>query len=849
MIGGIVFAAPAGSHHNVDDFSVPPIHPNQSKAHSRHDSVVTQTLDDIKRSTTWNKLWSNVPFIACTTYGLWIVLGVFWYKYYMNWTFATAFYYAMEAGLSIGFCNPAEKDDNTKAFTIIYVLLGSSVVSGAIGYLATYLIESKLSKSTISTIDYKFSSMSWRDHEDKLTLKSVSSNIWYKTKYISGWYSNRSRTLCVIVFIFWMGLGTIYGMLVEKWTFITALYWSVTSCSTGGLQSPECKPGTDGITCDLGDFRGSVMGVYFMLGVPSKQMILYLNFIVVSACEFLSIFVFCFLLMCDDVVYAVALGQFAFLVIEFAATEHQRQRLAKPITESEFLYAANILSETGSTTLVLGEFIFLELMRLGQTNQRQIELIKSKFMSLDKKKIGVLDMDDMRATGHVVANKIASFEKFRKFRTRSFEMISSITVHRKRGEGDNNNEGGTGTRAPSPKSVSNGNRSNKEGAQLSNDSTTLDVFPGEPSPDQFSTSPTGSMFPEFYYSNRSTPVKKQSFSFLGGDEPANGNYDSDEDDGYLEFERTSSYSSSRLPSKSEEIELSDPKPVVNSTSSDMFGLASGFGFRRKSISSDSQNQQLPVPPNVNTNIPRPPKEYNKSDLRKIMQAAQSFQGAPLDRLVASGELSLNPDPNLTLQMLDQDESDDEAGTIRDEKLTKTIDGSQSTQVRRNSDVSSVNSEFDRLRTTSVSAPRRSEFANIANIDSARGRTTSNTSSIQSTLSAHAPAASSTSSTVVDNNHKANKPFSTGLAEGEAGRRRYKSYSNDSSELRNIITPRRGGSRDQGATAGEIDIIRAASENRELGAKVNSFHRQHSRSARDPIPDPKFFTTSEFLDNI
>jgi hypothetical protein len=67
----------------------------------------------------------------------------------MNWTWATAFYYAVEAGLSIGFCSPSEKDDITRVFTIFYILIGSSVVSGAIGLLLYDIFTKKTSFAPI----------------------------------------------------------------------------------------------------------------------------------------------------------------------------------------------------------------------------------------------------------------------------------------------------------------------------------------------------------------------------------------------------------------------------------------------------------------------------------------------------------------------------------------------------------------------------------------------------------------------------------------------------------------------------------------------------------------------------
>ena len=92
-----------------------------------------------------------------------------------------------------------------------------------------------------------------------------------RAHYLTGWYSNRGFVITMTIFTFWMALGTIYGMVYEKWPFITALYFAVTSCSTAGLIGPPCESGVTGTyTCDLGSNRASMIGVYSLFGVPSE---------------------------------------------------------------------------------------------------------------------------------------------------------------------------------------------------------------------------------------------------------------------------------------------------------------------------------------------------------------------------------------------------------------------------------------------------------------------------------------------------------------------------------------------------------------------------------------------------
>jgi hypothetical protein len=325
-------------------------------------------------------LLSNVVLTVIGLYLLWTAVGIVFYTVYDGWTPATAFYYAMEAGLSIGFCNPVEKDDWSKLFTIFYVLIGSTIISGSVGLIArtSILYTSPVihvkRKDILRRAQVQFNiseNLFYEGTEGQPTFVSNLRYFSYHFKYYIGWYSNRFYAIITVLLLIWFALGTLYCMLVEDWTFITSFYWSVTTYSTGGLQSANCE-GDTGTSCNMGDMRGSVMGILMMAGVP---------------------------------IYALAMGQYARFFISQTIRYREQELLNRPIEDAEFLFAANILSPEGSETLVLGEYLLLELMRLGITNKTQIEIMKKKFNGLDVLNRGELDIDDLRREGKVVPNK------------------------------------------------------------------------------------------------------------------------------------------------------------------------------------------------------------------------------------------------------------------------------------------------------------------------------------------------------------------------------------------------------------------------------------------------------------
>ncbi|KAL3907227.1 MAG: hypothetical protein SGILL_008957, partial [Bacillariaceae sp.] len=62
-----------------------------------------------------------------------MITGTIFYSFINQWPIPQSFFYAVDAGMSIGFCTDvAETKLVSKAFTIVYILLGASVVGGAL---------------------------------------------------------------------------------------------------------------------------------------------------------------------------------------------------------------------------------------------------------------------------------------------------------------------------------------------------------------------------------------------------------------------------------------------------------------------------------------------------------------------------------------------------------------------------------------------------------------------------------------------------------------------------------------------------------------------------------------------
>ena len=81
------------------------------------------------------RILTNTDCLFVITLGTWLLIGMLVYVYSNKWTWYNAFFYCINAGLSIGYGEIAENTtQQMHAFTIAYVLCGSSIISGSFGY-------------------------------------------------------------------------------------------------------------------------------------------------------------------------------------------------------------------------------------------------------------------------------------------------------------------------------------------------------------------------------------------------------------------------------------------------------------------------------------------------------------------------------------------------------------------------------------------------------------------------------------------------------------------------------------------------------------------------------------------
>jgi hypothetical protein len=375
-------------------------------------SLSNQASDD--NGSLWQKLSSfyyirsmlNGRYLAespllfgIVVYIIFIAVGTSFFAAFFDWNFGTAFYVTMETGLNIGACEPAfgtGPPTEVKIFTVFYLVLGGYLICSILGFTLSALTYTKVDFFNVDHIDITIYHTD--DNGSKqITIFSVFKYFWTKLKYYCGWYKYRTPTICTGIALIWLLFGVLYGMYGLGYDFITALYWALGTASTAGFYAPSCLHGTSGAGCDMGNFRGFMMGLY-----------------AAGACP----------------LFAITTAQFALQSLSYATELQQAKLLRAPIKEAEFIFAANILSES-SDTLQMGEFILLELMKLGCTDQEQITRLKQKFYLLDKDLKGVLNLEDLRLSGRIISSKNADLEvakALRKDRARSASVSKILAA-------------------------------------------------------------------------------------------------------------------------------------------------------------------------------------------------------------------------------------------------------------------------------------------------------------------------------------------------------------------------------------------------------------------------------------
>ena len=354
---------------------------------------------------------------------IWISIGTLFYSRINDWPLATAFFYAVDAGMSIGFCTEvAETTKRSRAFSILFILLGASVVGGALalfvadllegvsrtitfeyrsliesdaferndkdkdGYLKVSDLETILKEAgyhlTRDQIDYICRGITTNNDElisrrefngffRKVDLFLSGVDIFKRKRWIRRLLPDSSsveegKYFMYVVFLLWMTIGIGWGMLNQGWDPITSIHFAVSALATGGLTAPPVNE--DGV---LPTGVAIFVGVFSLFGVP---------------------------------LFYLAMGHSAKLLIQGHLAKVEERIIRTPLKPYEYLIGSHLTSPENDV-INLSDFIVLQFLRRGLTDINTIQMMKKQFEALDKNQDGVLCFEEATHEGIIMGSE------------------------------------------------------------------------------------------------------------------------------------------------------------------------------------------------------------------------------------------------------------------------------------------------------------------------------------------------------------------------------------------------------------------------------------------------------------
>ena len=214
-------------------------------------------------------IWYNdLYFIGPLVLVLSLLAGILFYIIYNGWTVGSATLCATATLIGAIYGVPNQPDNVGAAFTILYYIYGISLLTAIIGAIIGAMITrapliSAKARRKIAQMEQP------EDTDGDGEIGFYDYCFFLKERFLHwiNWEENMTNYLVTAAAMFWVLLGVLYGMYIEKWTFEHSLYFAMNAVSMAALADPPCENG-DSSNCDIGLYRGLAMSVYLLVGVP-----------------------------------------------------------------------------------------------------------------------------------------------------------------------------------------------------------------------------------------------------------------------------------------------------------------------------------------------------------------------------------------------------------------------------------------------------------------------------------------------------------------------------------------------------------------------------------------------------
>jgi hypothetical protein len=191
--------------------------------------------------------------LIAVLYSTFLLVGTLFYTYYEGYGWSKGHFYAVNVGLNIGWGWTEEESDGSKAFSIIYLLVGFTLLALFVVIIGeqTYSGEQRR-KALVRHLEYVE-----LKREVEAGLVQPESLGQHLLRFF------RQHTIPLHLFVAWLlyvAVGVIWSTLVvEEFSVLDGFYFILSSLSAGGMYSlPDDSP----------EYLYGITGIFTAIGIP-----------------------------------------------------------------------------------------------------------------------------------------------------------------------------------------------------------------------------------------------------------------------------------------------------------------------------------------------------------------------------------------------------------------------------------------------------------------------------------------------------------------------------------------------------------------------------------------------------
>lgn len=265
------------------------------------------------------------------------------YSQLNGWPLHQSLFYAMDTGFSIGFGTFPDPSDESRAFTLVHLMIGASAMGGALAWFA----ESAMHYRPMVGVEAL-------QQEYRAGRKDASAAARASQRFLE----RHGKGLWLLaIFTLWIGSGAYYGVYRQRWTLVRSLLFACSALSTAGLEGP---PLTDN-------------------GFLRKDDALFVSFFVFTGVP----------------VFAQCLSEVASIFVNRFVLMQEQARVHEAKITADDLALVKKLFGGKQSEVDFAQFLALELLRLGKVEHDSLKLIHEHFLSYDANLDEMLSVEEL----------------------------------------------------------------------------------------------------------------------------------------------------------------------------------------------------------------------------------------------------------------------------------------------------------------------------------------------------------------------------------------------------------------------------------------------------------------------